>query len=89
MRTPNLGSVFYVPQDPPEDPQELVRYLREELKKVSAAVSALALGHLDQSYAAPAKPRDGDIRYADGASWNPGSGKGVYVYKTSTWVLLG
>lgn len=89
MRTPNLGSVYYVPADVPDAPDQLPYYLRTELQKISAAVTALSLGHLDMTTVAPAKPRDGDIRYADGTSWNPGAGKGVYVYKTSAWVLLG
>lgn len=38
--------------------------------------------------AEPKKPRKGIIVYADGTNWNPGSGEGVYVYK-SGWVLLG
>lgn len=89
MRTPNLGSVYYVPADVPQDAEGLQYYLRTELQKISAAIYALSLGHLDMTTVAPTKPRDGDIRYADGTSWNPGAGKGVYVYKTSAWVLLG
>ena len=28
-----------------------------------------------------AKPRQGDIRYADGVNWNPGgTGEGIYAY---------
>lgn len=92
MRTPNNGSGLYAPGDPPQDPAQLQRYLREEMTKISAAIGALAAGHLDQSTVAPAKPRDGDIRYASGApNWNPGAGVGIYYYKgaTSAWVLLG
>lgn len=64
----------------------------EELQKIRAAITALALGHLDITTVAPTKPRDGDVRYAQGApGWNPGSGVGVYYYKgaTSAWVFLG
>ena len=90
MRTPNLGSVYYVPADVPESAESLPYYLRTELQKISAAVMALSLGHLDQTTVAPTKPRDGDVRYASGApNWNPGSGKGVYYYNGTTWVLLG
>ena len=89
MRTPNLGSIYYVPADVPEKADDLAYFLRTELQKISGAITALALGHLDQTTVAPTKPRDGDVRYADGTSWNPGAGKGVYVYKTSAWVLLG
>lgn len=90
MRTTSIGSVSYSPDDPPDDPKQLQRFMRSELLKIKAAIDALAAGHLDKSYAAPSKPRDGDIRYADGTSWNPGSGQGIYYYKASasSWVLL-
>ena len=93
MKTPNLGTVFYAPSDPPTDTAEIARFLRQELDKIAGAITALAAGHLDQTTVAPTKPRDGDIRYADGTLWKPnGTGAvGVYYYKssTSTWVLLG
>lgn len=90
MKTPNLGTVFYAPTDPPADTAELARYLRQELDKIAGAITALAAGHLDQTTVAPTKPRDGDIRYAAGVgSWNPGSGKGVYYYNGSGWIFLG
>lgn len=89
MRTPNLGSVQYAPADPPQDAAQLQRYLREELTKIKSAIDALAMGHLDMTHVAPAKPRNGDIRYAQGTAWNPGSGVGIYYYNGTTWVLLG
>ena len=90
MRTPNLGTAFYSPAQPPNDPSLLPMFLREEMQKISGAIAALALGHIDQVSVAPTKPRDGDIRYASGApNWNPGSGKGVYYYNGASWVLLG
>lgn len=90
VRVANLGSVNYAPSEPPAEPAALQRYLREELQKISTAIAALAAGHLDKTYNAPAKPRDGDIRYAAGApNWNPGAGAGVYVYKSTAWVFLG
>lgn len=35
--------------------------------------------------------KDGKLAYADGVSWNPGSGKGLYRYNgdTSSWVFVG
>lgn len=91
MRASNLGSVSYSPGDPPADPVQLQRFLRDELQKIGAAMQALAAGHLDRQSTAPLKMRDGDIRYADGTNWNPGSGVGIYYFKgaTSAWVLLG
>lgn len=93
MRVPNLGSVSFTPADPGEinNFPELMRWLREREQRYAAAISALADGHLDQVHAEPLKPRDGDIRYADGTDWDPGSGKGIYYRNdaTSSWVKLG
>ena len=88
MRTPNLGSAFYAPGEPPTS-DELANFLREELQKINAAITALSLGHLDKSFVAPTKPREGDLRFADGTTWNPGSGKGIYYYNGTAWVFLG
>lgn len=89
MRTPTIKSVGYTPNLVPESPEQLRRFLQDEFLRVAAAIDALAAGHLDKSYAAPDKPRDGDIRYADGTNFNPGSGAGVYYYNGTTWKLLG
>jgi hypothetical protein len=88
VRTPNIGSILYSPNDAPADSAQLQRFLREELAKISAAIGALAAGHLDKLNAAPAKPRDGDIRYADGTNWNPGSGKGLYIHNGTVWTRI-
>lgn len=37
---------------------------------------------------APAKPREGMVRYANGVGWNPGSGAGLYQYISGTWNKL-
>ena len=39
-------------------------------------------------HAEPDRPREGKVVYADGTDWNPGSGKGLYVYDGSAWVAL-
>ena len=90
MRTENINSVEYSPNQPPNNSADLQRYLIDEFQRISTAINALSAGHLDISYAAPDKPRSGDIRYADGTTWNPGSGEGVYRYSLAgTWVFLG
>lgn len=89
MRSPNNGSVQFVPIDPPTDPAQLQRYLRELEGRLAATFAALAAGHLDKSHAPPAKPRDGDIRYADGTQWNPAAGgAGIYFYNGAIWTKL-
>ena len=55
---------------------------------MSATINNIADGHFDVSNAAPDKPRTGDIRYADGTDWNPGSGEGIYFYNGTAWVNL-
>lgn len=88
MRTPNIGTIGYTPEDPPADPGQHQRFLRDELRKISGAIQLLALGHLDKTTVAPSKPRDGDLRYADGSNWNPGYGQGAYIYLGTFWKRL-
>lgn len=89
MRTPNIGDVFYVPGIVPDDPKQMRQFMQDELYRIKVAIDALAAGHLTETFVAPVKPRNGDLRYFDGTSYNPGSGRGVYVYKGSSWVFLG
>ena len=90
MRTPNLGSVIYAPGIPPQNAADMQRFWLEELQKIKAAIDASAAGHFDVVHIAPDKPRQGDIRYADGTSWNPGSGEGIYYRNAAgSWVKLG
>lgn len=92
MRTPNIGSISFTPGEVPADLLGLQRYVRDLEIRVGATIAALAAGHLDKTTVAPAKPRDGDIRYASGAGgWDPlGTGAGIYWYNgaTSAWVKL-
>lgn len=88
MRTPNLGTVQYNPGQVPADPAQMQAFLRDELNKMAAAINALAAGHLDEQTVAPAKPRKGDIRLADGVLWNPGAGAGIYYYTGAAWSKL-
>jgi len=94
MVSPTLKSLSYSPSIIPGDISNtdvLRRYLREEFERVAAIITQLAAGHFDVSYAAPPKPRDGDVRLADGTTWNPGSGRGFYWYDApgATWKFLG
>ncbi len=88
MRTPNLGSVFYSPSPTPLEVKELGRFVTEELFKLSVAIDLLSQGHLDKVNVAPVKPRDGDIRYADGTNWNPGYGIGLYQVQGTTYIPI-
>lgn len=89
MRANNTNAVGYAPAPIPSTADELPSFLNDELQRISAAITALALGHLDISYAYPTKPRAGDIRYFDGTTINPGSGAGIYRYTGSAWAFVG
>lgn len=89
MQPLNSNSVFYAPAPIPTDSQYLTQYIANELMAIKAAIDALSAGHINKIYASPAKPRDGDTVYADGTTWNPGSGQGIYSYYNAIWHLLG
>lgn len=42
----------------------------------------------DVLHVAPTKVKVGMVVYADGTDWNPGSGEGLYVYKSGGWAAL-
>ena len=83
-------SIKYSKTPVPSKAEDIPSYLQTELDRISAIISNLADGHFDVSNVAPDKPRTGDIRYADGSNWNPGStGEGVYIYlSTGAWSKL-
>lgn len=90
VRTPTIATIQYSPGPMPSDlPPSAQRYLEEELGKIAVAIQRLAEGHIDVTYAPPLKPRAGDIRYADGTQWNPGSGRGLYLHNGMNWSWFG
>lgn len=70
-------------------PDELIAYIQRELNRVAATFEVAIAREVEFLAVAPAKPREGMIRGADGTNWNPGAGKGVYAYYTGAWHLLG
>jgi hypothetical protein len=80
----------YQPSPLPINQENLGLYLTTELKRLGDILFNQATFRLERTHTAPTRPRGGDIRYADGTNWDPGSGEGVYFYKesTSAWVQL-
>lgn len=92
MRSPTLSSVQFSVGNPGEIQtlEQLTRYVRDLESRAAAAIRLLADGHIDVTYAAPDKPRVGDIRFADGTTWNPGAGEGLYYFNLAgLWTHLG
>ena len=77
----------YVPDPPPHEVS--TEYIFRELLRISAQFDLIIQGRfLEILSVAPAKPRDGMLALADGTNWNPGAGKGMYVYLTGVWTKL-
>jgi hypothetical protein len=90
MTVINRNSPKYAPGPVPTDPKDLPRYLSEEFNKISASIGLLADGQMEVTYKAPTRLGPGMLRLADGTSWNPGGGEGLYRRTLAgAWVLVG
>jgi hypothetical protein len=90
MQANNSNSVFYSPAPVPLNTADLPRYLQNEFQAIQNAIMQLAAGHIDVTNVAPEKPREGDIRLADGVNFNPtGLGQRFVGYRGGAWVDLG
>ena len=78
----------WTPNPAPLNNEQLSDYLFHELNRLSDIIFNLDVMRLEQTNVDPDKPRDGDIRYADGTNWNPSGGVGIYAYIGSTWTKL-
>lgn len=83
------------PNPAPVEPDQLPDYLFSELNRLSDLIFNVDMLQLSRTYVEPGseprktKPRDGDIRYADGTEWDPGgTGEGIYAYFNDTWNKL-
>lgn len=66
--------------------EELINFIKTELKKIQDVMTQLDEGRRDVQYVEPTKPRVGQLAYADGTKWNPGGGEGLYYNNSAgTW----
>lgn len=74
----------------PSDDKQFKEFIVLELKRISDEFNLQSdILRLSTTYVIPLKPRDGDIRLADGTAWNPGAGAGFYGYRGGLWRILG
>jgi len=66
----------------------LYEWVFRELNRVSAAGVVDFVMNVEKQFVAPSRPQDGDIAYADGTDWDPGSGAGIYAYIGGAWDKL-
>ena len=88
------------PNPAPVEPTQLPDYLFSELNRLGDIIFNVDMLQLSRTNVEPGgvpsagavqrktKPRDGDIRYADGSNWNPGGGEGIYAFFNETWNKL-
>ena len=93
MANVQASETRYIATVPPETlvlddkTRELVRWVKDELDRVSLAISSLEHQYPELN-AEPERYSIGYVAYADGTNWNPGSGEGLYVYKSTGWTLM-
>jgi hypothetical protein len=78
----------YVPAAPPQNLEGIPVYLHRELVRIAGVLSNISDNIYEETHVAPDKPQNGQVVYADGTDWNPGSGRGLYFYKGSTWTFI-
>ena len=80
----------YQPAQVPDKAEQLPDFLRRETLALKQSLEqAQPVVSLDVLHAPPKRYKAGDIVFADGVLWNPGSGEGVYVRKSASWGFLG
>ncbi len=80
----------YTPGNVPDDAASIAAFLRQELSKIAQALdTANERFTYEKIYAVPKKYGEGTTVLADGTTWNPGAGSGLYVYRDAAWHLLG
>lgn len=80
----------YEPREMPviEDVEGLRKYVQEELASLTRELQEFKTVTITVSNVAPTRPTAGMLAFADGTNWNPGSGRGLYEYRTSSWIKL-
>ena len=81
---------YYEPGPLPLEEKDLGVYIVTELKRLGNTILNQTHLRAERIHVEPKRPRGGDIVYADGTNWDPGSGEGIYFFKESTtaWVKL-
>ena len=67
---------------------DLARYIQDELRKIASELNLST--RLAETFIEPSRPINGQTVVADGTEWDPGNGRGVYRYDstTGTWIFV-
>ncbi len=61
----------------------MLGWLRREMESVKRGFNNVH--DFEVTHAAPQRPQNGWVRYADGVDWNPGAGEGLYCREAGIW----
>tara|TARA_R100001530_G_scaffold79118_1_gene55230 strand:- start:759 stop:1016 length:258 start_codon:yes stop_codon:yes gene_type:complete len=79
----------YNPNPVPSKTEDLPRYIFDELIRLQGALEENPTTFIEVKNVAPTRIKQGDIIYADGSNFNPGSGEGIYFRNAAgSWVKL-
>jgi hypothetical protein len=67
--------------------EDLRRWVTNELQRIATSAEAAQTPTISVSFTPPAKPAVGQLAFADGTQWDPGSGRGLYYYD-GVWVFI-
>ena len=67
---------------------ELRRWVQDEFFHLAQSLTVVDGVTYNVLYTAPPGPVAGMTVFADGTTWNPGGGRGLYEYRVSSWVKL-
>lgn len=81
---------MYVRSELPQtnDVETLRRWVVDEFGKIERALNQQDFVYFQIQTSVPTKVKDGMLVFADGTSWNPGSGRGLYERRSGSWVKL-
>lgn len=77
------------PIGPIRDIKDLVSYIQRQHERIGIALQQALDSRIIMRSTPPKKVFDGLVAGADGVNWNPGSGRGVYLYQDGYWYFLG
>lgn len=81
---------MYTPTPVPSDAKDIPRYLANEVNVMARAQSGAQPYFILKALAAEPKTVVEDMTVqADGANWDPGSGRGLYQRRAGVWVFIG
>jgi hypothetical protein len=93
IKQKGLRKTRYTPGRVPADAKELARFIQNELERLTDGLESPFTHQLiEVLHAEPSrKPQDAVmVSFADGTDWDPGSGRGLYLYDplTATWTKI-